>query len=174
MAHIANRGLASLSEDEQFQFMDTLFEYSLELHTLMGPDLRSGSFSTYNELVDTVESKLKALSLSQSPADEQMLMKILGSHTRIGRPLPTSTSDGSKTTAEAKPISAMSRKEQNHLNVSASDKQAEMLSLLNHEYEQTFPGLRFVYVLLRGFSLSLAREYKIGTDYMQFVCQWTE
>lgn len=137
--------LVSLSKDEQFKVLDTLFEPSPELHTLIGPKLGSGGFSTYTELVDIVGDQLKALSISQSSADKQMLMKILGSHPRLGRPPPASISDGSKATTEPESLSELSRNEQKNLNTTASSEQAVMLSLLNHEYEQTFPGLRFVY-----------------------------
>lgn len=138
--------LASLSENEQFRVLDTLFEPSSELHTLMSPSLKSGHFSTYTELADSVGSQLKSLSMSQSSTDKQILMKILGSHPRLGRPPPTSNSDNNKMAAE--PLSELSRKEQKNLNTTTPDKQAELLSLLNHEYEQKFPGLRFVYVVL--------------------------
>lgn len=152
--------LASLSEDEQFQVLDTLFEPSLELHTLMSPSLKSGRFSTYTELADIVGSQLKVLSASQLSTDKQILKKILGSHPRLGRPPPTSNSDGSKATEEPESLSELSRKEQENLHTTAPDEQVELLSLLNHEYEQKFPGLRFVYVVPSPvYSLAL-RKYK--------------
>lgn len=65
-------------------------------------------------------------------------MKILGSHPRLGRP-PAQVTEH---------LSELSRKEQANLNASAAEDQMERLSLLNHEYEEKFPGLRFVYVAL--------------------------
>lgn len=44
-------------------------------------------------------------------------------------------------------LSELSQKEQANLNVGAEE-QAEKLRVLNAEYEERFPGLRFVYVFL--------------------------
>ena len=63
-------------------------------------------------------------------------MKILGSHPRLGRP-PAQVTEH---------LSELSREEQANLNTSAAEDQVERLSLLNHKYENKFPGLRFVYV----------------------------
>lgn len=128
--------ISSLSQEQQFQVLDTLFEPSPELHAITGPVLTSQSFASYASLSDAVGSQLSALSLSQSPTDRQTLMKILGSHPRLGRP-PAKVTEH---------LSELSRKEQANLNKSAAEDQMERLSLLNHEYEEKFPGLRFVYV----------------------------
>lgn len=128
--------ISSLSQEQQFQVLDTLFEPSPELHAITGPVLTSQSFASYASLSDAVGSQLSALSLSQSPTDRQTLMKILGSHPRLGRP-PAKVTEY---------LSELSRKEQANLNKSAAEDQMERLSLLNHEYEEKFPGLRFVYV----------------------------
>lgn len=125
--------ISSLPLDRQFHVLDTLLEPSPELHTVMAPVLSSQSFSSYPALIDAVRDRL--LALSQSPTDQQILVKILGSHPRLGRA-------PAKTTAE--PMSELSKKEQAQLNTGAED-QAERLASLNEEYERRFPGLRFVY-----------------------------
>lgn len=102
----------------------------------MDPVLASESFSSYPSLTDAVGSQLSTLHRSQSPTDRQTLVKILGSHPRLGRP-PAKTTEL---------LSELSRKEQANLNTSAAEEQMERLSQLNHEYEERFPGLRFVYV----------------------------
>lgn len=133
--------LSSIPQEQQVQVLDTLFEPSPELHALMDPVLRSESFSSYIGLIDAVRYQLAALLKSQLPTDRQILVKVLGSHPRLGRPPPT-TGDGG-----AEPLSELSEKEQGSLGTSATDKQMERLSQLNLDYEEKFPGLRFVYVV---------------------------
>lgn len=77
---------------------------------------------------------MSALSAANSPTDQDVLVGILGSHPRLGRPK----------TAAAENLSELSKKEQANLNTGAEE-QAETLRLLNAEYEEKFPGLRFVY-----------------------------
>lgn len=129
--------ISSLPLDRQFHVLDTLLEPSPELHTVMAPVLSSQSFSSYPALIDAVRDRLVALSTAQSSTDQQTLIKILGSHPRLGRAPPTTA-----TTAE--PMSELSKKEQARLNTPGED-QAERLTSLNEEYERRFPGLRFVY-----------------------------
>lgn len=128
--------------DQQFHVLDTLLEPSPELHTLMTPVLASQSFASYPALIDAVRDRLLALSTAQSPTDQQTLMKILGSHPRLGRAPATAA------TTTAEPMSELSKKEQANLNTGAEE-QAERLASLNEEYEAKFPGLRFVYDSLR-------------------------
>ncbi|PLB46305.1 hypothetical protein P170DRAFT_479216 [Aspergillus steynii IBT 23096] len=125
--------LPSLSQPDQFRVLDTLFESSADLHALMAPVLASEAFASYAHLVDAVGTRLSALATTHSPADRTVLLGILGSHPRLGRP----------PTVEAEALSELSRQEQAQLNAGAQDL-AEQLARLNAEYEQTFPGLRFV------------------------------
>ncbi|GIJ86165.1 hypothetical protein Asppvi_005043 [Aspergillus pseudoviridinutans] len=125
--------LPSLPQDEQFKALDTLFEPSLELHTLMAPILSNQTFSSYNSLIDAVGRRMSALSPQNSPTDDKILAGILGSHPRLGRPKA----------ADTEHISELSKREQANLNTGAEE-QAEKLRLLNVEYEERFPGLRFV------------------------------
>ncbi|KAL4920426.1 Oxo-4-hydroxy-4-carboxy-5-ureidoimidazoline decarboxylase [Aspergillus aurantiobrunneus] len=125
--------LKELSQDQQFQALDTLFESSPELHTLMAPVLANQAFSSYSSLVDAVGGRMSALSAANSSTDRDILVGILGSHPRLGQP---------KTSA-AEHLSELSKKEQADLNAGVAE-QAEKLRVLNAEYEEKFPGLRFV------------------------------
>ncbi|KAI9928234.1 hypothetical protein MW887_002267 [Aspergillus wentii] len=124
--------IPSLPQDQQFQVLDTLFESSPEIHTLMAPVLANQPFPTYDLLIDAVGGRMSALSAANSPTDRTILTGILGSHPRLGRP---------KVNPEH--LSELSQKEQANLNVGAEE-QAEKLRVLNAEYEERFPGLRFV------------------------------
>ncbi|KAL4975407.1 Oxo-4-hydroxy-4-carboxy-5-ureidoimidazoline decarboxylase [Aspergillus desertorum] len=125
--------LRELPQEEQFQALDTLFESSPELHTLMAPVLANQTFASYASLIDAVGGRMSALSATNSPTDRDILVGILGSHPRLGQPK----------TAAAEHLSELSKREQANLNTGAEE-QAEKLRLLNAEYEEKFPGLRFV------------------------------
>lgn len=131
--------LPSLPQEQQFQVLDTLFEPSPELHELMAPVLANQPFSSYTELIDAVGGRMSALSAPNSPKDRDVLFGILGSHPRLGRaPVPVSGH-----------MSELSKKEQEQLNTGAEE-QAERLRAMNAEYEERFPGLRFVYGVPRS------------------------
>ncbi|OJJ95689.1 hypothetical protein ASPACDRAFT_1875833 [Aspergillus aculeatus ATCC 16872] len=125
--------LTSEPRDRQFQVLDTLFEPSPELHTLMAPVLAHQTFDSYARLIDAVGGRMSALSAADSSKDREILYGILGSHPRLGRPKAGPTEH----------LSELSRKEQAQLNTGAEE-QAERLRVLNAEYEEKFPGLRFV------------------------------
>ncbi|KAL2864728.1 2-oxo-4-hydroxy-4-carboxy-5-ureidoimidazoline decarboxylase [Aspergillus lucknowensis] len=125
--------LRELPQEQRFQALDTLFESSPELHTLMAPVLANQSFSSYPSLINAVGGRMSALSAANSPTDRDILVGILGSHPRLGQP---------KTSA-AEHLSELSKKEQANLNTGLEE-QGETLRMLNAEYEEKFPGLRFV------------------------------
>ncbi|KAL2821573.1 Oxo-4-hydroxy-4-carboxy-5-ureidoimidazoline decarboxylase [Aspergillus granulosus] len=125
--------IKDLPQEQQLQILDTLFESSPELHTLMAPVLSGQTFSSYSSLIDAVEGRMSALSAANSPTDRDILVGILGSHPRLGQPK----------TAAPEHLSELSKKEQAQLNTGAEE-QAEKLRALNAEYEEKFPGLRFV------------------------------
>jgi 2-oxo-4-hydroxy-4-carboxy--5-ureidoimidazoline (OHCU) decarboxylase len=129
---------SSLPVDKRIQALDTLFEPSPELHKLMTPVLENQSFSSYDSLVDAVGGRLSALSPANSPQDKQVLYGILGSHPRLG---------ASSAAAQAH-LSELSRQEQANINAGSdqAQEQAARLSALNREYEDKYPGLRYVYV----------------------------
>jgi 2-oxo-4-hydroxy-4-carboxy--5-ureidoimidazoline (OHCU) decarboxylase len=122
--------LPSQAQETQLRVLDTLFEPSPEIHQLMLPILANQTFHSYAALIDAVGGRISALAAPN--ADRQVLFGILGSHPRLGR-------------APANPehLSELSKKEQAQLNTGAEE-QAEKLLALNTEYEEKFPGLRFV------------------------------
>lgn len=124
--------LPSQTQETQLRVLDTLFEPSPELHQLMLPLLVNQTFTSYASLIDAVGGRISALSAPNSPADRNLLFGILGSHPRLGR-------------APANPehLSELSKKEQAQLNTGAEE-QAQKLLAMNAEYEEKFPGLRFV------------------------------
>ncbi|QKX59264.1 uncharacterized protein TRUGW13939_06396 [Talaromyces rugulosus] len=135
--------LPSLPASDQLQALDTLFEPSTELHALVQPILSAHTFSTYYQLIDAIQSRFSALAAkSTASAEKQTLYGILGSHPRLGAPSPAAQAN----------LSELSRKEQANLNSSnnttadgpsAADLAAQLASL-NKEYEETYPGLRYV------------------------------
>ncbi|RAO71019.1 uncharacterized protein BHQ10_007031 [Talaromyces amestolkiae] len=134
--------LPSLPLSEQLKALDTVFEPSPELHTILQPILTSNQpFQSYDTLIDTIHTKLSALSAATSdPQQKQTLYGILGSHPRLGAASPTAQAG----------LSELSRREQANINKSAQNDeqaaadQAARLSALNKEYEERYPGLRYV------------------------------
>jgi 2-oxo-4-hydroxy-4-carboxy--5-ureidoimidazoline (OHCU) decarboxylase len=112
--------------------LDLLFEPSPPLHTLTLPILRSTTFPSYDVLITAVNAQLGALAASDEPQDVAKLSEILCSHPRLG---------------EKKVDSEQSRKEQAQLQ-QGGEEEKEKLASLNKEYEEKFPGLRYVYVPL--------------------------
>ncbi|KAK3954541.1 Oxo-4-hydroxy-4-carboxy-5-ureidoimidazoline decarboxylase [Pseudoneurospora amorphoporcata] len=133
--------LPTLPDAALISTLDLLFEPSPELRALALPTLRTISFSSYPDLISTLGDEL--LAIANAVADpsvpeteredlEQPLHAILGSHPRLGEP-------------KKETLSAQSKKEQAHLNAAGdSEEVKEQLRALNREYEETFPGLRYV------------------------------
>lgn len=92
--------------------------------------LRSATFPSYDILITAVNAQLAALAKSTDESDVKKLSEILCSHPRLG---------------EKKVDSEQSRKEQAQLQAGAEEEK-EKLASLNKEYEEKFPGLRYVYV----------------------------
>ncbi|KAJ9234376.1 hypothetical protein DTO166G5_5182 [Paecilomyces variotii] len=113
--------IQSLPQESQFHILDTLFEPSPQLHTLMAPVLSHQSFSSYDSLIDAVGGRMTALSAANSPQDKEILEGILGSHPRLGESSP----------AAKEHMSELSRKEQANLN--KGEGEAEKLRMLNRE-----------------------------------------
>ncbi|KAK7996197.1 ohcu decarboxylase protein [Apiospora marii] len=156
--------IASLSTapiKTQLAVLDTLFEPSTELHTLVLPTLRpkrgsaaatseptpESPFASYASLIRHVGSLMTSLTSQSSPSSspsaqqQKKLHGILGSHPRLG----------------AKKVeSAQSQAEQAQLNQGGAE-EAEKLKALNDEYEQKFPGLRYV-VFVNGRSRPVVME----------------
>ena len=125
------------------QILDLLFEPSTQLHTLSVTPIAEEHFSSYADLIAFVGRQFSALLNSDLESDQKWLDIILGAHPRLG---------------EKKVDSALSRQEQAAMKAaesatgSGSQSQADSedvaakLADLNKRYEETFPGLRYVYV----------------------------
>ncbi|KAF2273154.1 uncharacterized protein EI97DRAFT_436395 [Westerdykella ornata] len=121
--------LPTLDDPSLKQILDLLFEPSPPLHTLVLPLLRSTPYPNYDALISAIRSKLLALASSSSKdGDVDLLSQILCAHPRLG---------------EKKISSEQSRREQAQLH-GGKDEEARMLEELNRQYEETFPGLRYV------------------------------
>jgi len=125
--------LTTCSKQDNDAVLSLLFEPSPSLHEICTPILMSNEFASYPEMIGAVGAKLRTLA---AESDTSTLDDILASHPRLG---------------EKKVDSALSRAEQAAMakaSAASSDAEKEQATLkqLNAEYEQTFPGLRYVYV----------------------------
>lgn len=139
--------LTSLPTSTRAEILDVLFEPSPALHTLALPltsptDATAGAttskpFDSYDDIIIAVGTQLNALADSTSASDREWLDTILSSHPRLG---------------EKRVDSALSRAEQAAMNAASGSEtsgkeketEAEELRKLNAQYEQIFPGLRYV------------------------------
>ena len=123
----AIESIPTLSVEKRAEILDLLFEPCDELHSLSIDMLRNKRHS-YAKLIQDVGAQLAELARSNSSDDMEKLDKILGAHPRLG---------------EKKVDSKQSQAEQAHIKA-ASEEESKRLAALNAEYEQTFPGLRYV------------------------------
>lgn len=123
LPHISD--LSSLPDAHKTQALDLLFEPSPEIHRTLVPVIESEPYSSYNELIEACRQAFLSLaSHSTASSPNKTLLSILGSHPRLG----------------AKKVeSAQSVAEQAKLGG-----ESEVLARLNQEYEDRFPGLRYV------------------------------
>lgn len=124
----------SLPTSERAAILDILFEPCIQLHTLSVGLLHEKTFASYDDLIASIGVQLTDLTDSASTSDKEWLEKILAAHPRLG---------------EKKVDSAHSKAEQAKMGAADSTQEKELASL-NTEYETTFPGLRYVWVTLRG------------------------
>lgn len=130
---------SSMPMAEQLRVIDTLFEQSPELHELLRPILSEHVFTTYGQLIDAIYDRMTTLYATSDLQKKQALFGILGSHPRLGASSPSAQAN----------LSELSRREQANINKSTQEQasdQAARLSNLNREYEEKYPGLRYVYV----------------------------
>ncbi|KIL96026.1 hypothetical protein FAVG1_00765 [Fusarium avenaceum] len=125
MALLQPQELRVADEAEQIKTLDLLFEPSPAIHSTLIPIVRDSEYASYSELIEACKDRLFSLaSSSSSSSPDKTLLSILGSHPRLG----------------AKKVeSAQSVAEQANL-----QGQGEELAKLNNEYEERFPGLRYV------------------------------
>ena len=117
--------LHSYGDLAQTKVLDLLFERSPAIHSSLIPVVRTAEYASYPEFIDACQIQLLSLAAS-STADttDPTLLSVLGSHPRLG---------------EKKVDSAQSAAEQANLGG-----EGEELAKLNREYEDKFPGLRYV------------------------------
>ena len=123
--------LPHLSTSERATILDRLFEPCVPLHTLSISLLRETTFNSYDDLISSIGIQLTELAESSSSSDRQWLESILEAHPRLG---------------QSKVDSEQSRVEQAQLNT-GEESELQALAELNVLYEETFPGLRYVYIL---------------------------
>lgn len=100
--------------------------------------MRALSFDSYSDLITILRAQLLDIA-EQVIGDEdgkKRLYGVLGSHPRLGE---KKTPEG----AGGPGLSALSKGEQGHLTGDGGEEEAE-LGRLNREYEERFPGLRYV------------------------------
>ncbi|KAL8851363.1 MAG: hypothetical protein Q9221_003730 [Calogaya cf. arnoldii] len=119
-----------LTGAERTTVLDRLFEPCVPLHELSDSLLQENTYATYDDLIGSIGLQLTALANSNLARNSACLQSILAAHPRLG---------------QSKVESSQSRSEQAQLNTGA-ESSAQSLTELNHLYEQTFPGLRYVCV----------------------------
>jgi len=114
--------LRSLPDESINQILSVLFEPSPSLTSLLLPLIRHDtSITTYTDLANLARKTLLSLATT-----DPVLLEILSAHPRLG----------------AKKVeSAQSQAEQRSL---GGEEERERLARLNEEYEEHFPGLRYV------------------------------
>jgi 2-oxo-4-hydroxy-4-carboxy--5-ureidoimidazoline (OHCU) decarboxylase len=109
----------------QTEVLDLLFEPSPAIHATLLPVIRTAVYSSYPDLIDVCQIRLLSLAAKSAETEPHpVLLSVLGSHPRLG---------------EKNIESAQSAAEQANL-----QGESEELATLNREYEEAFPGLRYV------------------------------
>ncbi|KAL7953709.1 Oxo-4-hydroxy-4-carboxy-5-ureidoimidazoline decarboxylase [Trichoderma compactum] len=117
--------LHSYSDLAQTEVLDLLFEPSPAIHATLLPVIRTAVYSSYPDLIDVCQIRLLSLAAKSAETEPHpVLLSVLGSHPRLG---------------EKNIESAQSVAEQANL-----QGESEELAALNKEYEEAFPGLRYV------------------------------
>ncbi|KAM3528785.1 hypothetical protein MY4038_005725 [Beauveria bassiana] len=119
------KDLRSLSDARKSAALDLLFEPSPEIHKALIPVIDSQHHTSYDKLIESCRKTFLSMAPKSTAAKpDQDLLSILGSHPRLG----------------AKKVeSAQSVAEQARLGG-----ESKVLARLNREYEERFPGLRYV------------------------------
>ncbi|KAF4512273.1 hypothetical protein G6O67_001438 [Ophiocordyceps sinensis] len=120
------RGLRSRPGAAQTAALHLLFEPSPATHSTLLPVLQAADHASYPALIDACHAQLRSLAESAAAASpaRTRLLSVLASHPRLG---------------EKKLDSAQSVAEQANLGGEGDE-----LAALNSEYEDRFPGLRYV------------------------------
>ena len=134
------RDLPTLPTETREAVLDLLFEPSPALHNLILP-LTSEGFNSWDELISTVENELLKLSVSTKEGDQKVLEDVLSSHPRLGEKKVESALSRMEQAAMAKASQSEGASEGDEVQ---KQQEAEQLRALNAEYEERFPGLRYV------------------------------
>lgn len=128
-----SKELPNLSVAEQTKVLDNLFEPCPTLTSILIDSVMSQSYKSYGELIETCRTQLLAY-LKDAETEAVTtgnirleISKIISAHPRLGA---------------AKKLSDHSSNEQKSLQ--GSQEEAEKLIELNRQYEERFPGLRYV------------------------------
>jgi len=113
-----------------------LFEPSPSLYSKADPILATTEFSSYDALITAVGTDLQCLEASDDPKDLESLTDILSSHPRLGEKKVESLLSRAEQAAMEKAGGAKSD--------SSKEEEQAILKHLNQEYEEKFPGLRYV------------------------------
>ncbi|RPA85782.1 hypothetical protein BJ508DRAFT_373361 [Ascobolus immersus RN42] len=129
--------LPSLPTQTQEAALSLLFEPSPPLLSLLQPHL-SPAAQSWPELINRLRDFLLKhnASVSKGSAEEKVLIEVLGSHPRLGEKKVHSEISRMEQAAMAKASAATPQGD--------SEEVQEKLRVLNKEYEEKFPGLRYV------------------------------
>lgn len=117
--------LSSLDKESKVELLNNLFEKHSEIHDLLIPKLFNRNYESYNEFIETSRKIFLALNPNNS-----VTQGIIAAHPRLGVPAKLSSHSNS----EQKSI----------YNNTDADKVINQFIKLNDEYEEKFPGLRYV------------------------------
>lgn len=121
--------IPELPKAERISVLDHLFEPCPTLADLLVDPVLSQRFLSYDELIEAARAELLAF-LEKSEAEDlfDKVASIISAHPRLG---PSKDKLSSHSSSEQKSLAG-------------SEEEARKLQDLNSEYEQTFPGLRYV------------------------------
>ncbi|KAL6894790.1 Oxo-4-hydroxy-4-carboxy-5-ureidoimidazoline decarboxylase [Trichoderma evansii] len=118
--------LHSYTDLAQTKVLDVLFEPSPAIHNTLLPVIRTAVYNSYPDLIDVCQIRLLALAAKSAETEPHpVLLSVLGSHPRLGE----KNIESAQSVAEQANIQGGSEEE---------------LATLNREYEEAFPGLRYV------------------------------
>jgi len=120
--------ITALPTDGRVKVLAHLFEPCDALNTLALEYLAAGPFDNYDEVIALVRQLLVDLRDTESPSNTAWLLKILGAHPRLG----------------AKKVDSEHSKLEQASLTTGNEEEAIKLKSLNKQYEDKFPGLRYV------------------------------
>lgn len=135
--------LSDLPDSERATILDLLFEPSPTLRSIFLPLTGFAKFFSYDDLIAAIGAKLLSLAESTNPEDIKDLEDVLSSHPRLGEKKVDSAMSKMEQAAMLQ-ASAATSTSAGSVDEEAKTKEAETLQQLNQDYEEAFPGLRYV------------------------------